>query len=204
MNFGKNEPSGKGMIRRRVRDLAGAIVAGSLMFGSVVGSAQGQDSTAGQAADANLYHLDTGDQVRVTVFGHDDLSGQFEVDTKGAISFPLIGEVHVVEKTPGEVEQQIVGLLRPDYLKNPQVSVEVTNYRPFYIIGEVANPGSYAYVGGMRVVNAVAMAGGFTYRADEDDLIITRASDPNGQKQAAEQNTIVRPGDVIEVPERFF
>jgi polysaccharide export outer membrane protein len=88
-------------------------------------------------------------------------------------------------------------------LKNPQVSVEIINYRPFYIIGEVANPGSYPFVGGMRVINAVAMAGGFTYRAKEQDLFITRAKG-NAKQERAGQGTPVFPGDVIEVPERFF
>ena len=80
-----------------------------------------------------------------------------------------------------ELESAIIAKLKPDYLINPQLSVEVANYRPFYIIGEVKNPGSYAYVGGMRVVNAVAMAGGFTYRAREAELLITRATG-NGEK----------------------
>ena len=101
-----------------------------------------------------------------------------------------------------ELESAIVAKLKPDYLKNPQLSIEVINYRPFYIIGEVKSPGSYAYVSGMRVVNAVAMAGGFSYRARENQLWITRAG--SGKKEAADQNSPVLPGDVIEVPERFF
>jgi polysaccharide export outer membrane protein len=91
--------------------------------------------------------------------------------------------------------------LQPDYLKNPQVSVEVLNYRPFYILGEVNQPGSYPYVNGMRIINAVALAGGYTYRADEDDLWVTRAS---GNRERAGPTTQIFPGDVIEVPERFF
>jgi len=146
------------------------------------------------------YRLGTGDQIRVTVFGHEDLSGEFEVGSDGRISLPLIGEVPAAQLTLQELEGAIAGKLKPDYLKNPQLSVDVVNYRPFYIIGEVKNPGSYAYVGGMRVVNAVAMAGGFTYRARESELLITRG----GVKEAAGQNTIVLPGDVVEVPERFF
>ncbi len=149
------------------------------------------------------YKLGTGDQLRINVFGHTDLSGEFEVDSVGRIALPLIGEFEVVDHTLSEVEQIIVSKLKPNYLKNPQVSVEVINYRPFYIIGEVQRPGSYSYVGGMRVVNAVAMAGGFTYRAKEDDLLITRAGG-NGDPERATQVTPVYPGDVIEVPERFF
>lgn len=149
------------------------------------------------------YSLGTGDLLRVTVFGHEDLSGEFEVDSAGRVSLPLVGDLLVVNQSLDEVENQIIAVLRPNYLKNPQVSVEIINYRPFYIIGEVANPGSYPYVGGMRVINAVAMAGGFTYRATEDDLLITRAKG-DGQQENAGQGDPVSPGDVIEVPERFF
>ncbi len=147
--------------------------------------------------------LGTGDFLRVTVFGHEDLSGEFGVDSAGRISLPLIGDLLVVNRSLDNVEQLIVSALKPDYLKNPQISVEIISYRPFYIIGEVANPGSYAYVGGMRVINAVAMAGGFTYRAKEQKLFITRAKG-NGKQERAGQGTPVFPGDVIEVPERFF
>jgi polysaccharide biosynthesis/export protein VpsN len=160
----------------------------------------GLSSAVGQDFE---YTLGTGDLLRVTVFGHADLSGEFEVDSTGRITLPLIGNLVVVNRTLDYVEELVVAALKPDYLKNPQVSVEILSYRPFYIIGEVANPGSYAYVGGMRVINAVAMAGGFTYRAKEDDLLITRAKG-DGRQERAGQETPVFPGDVIEVPERFF
>ncbi len=149
------------------------------------------------------YGLGTGDLLRVTVFGQEDLSGEFEVNGSGRVQIPLIGELTVIDLTLRDVEKKIVSVLKPDYLKNPVVSVEIINYRPFYIIGEVANPGSYEYVGGMRVINAVAMAGGFTYRAKEEKVLITRAKG-TGQQEAANQGTPVFPGDVIEVPERFF
>lgn len=149
------------------------------------------------------YALGVGDLLKVTVFGHQDLSGEFEVNSGGRINLPLVGEVTVVNENARSVEQKIISFLKPDYLKNPQVSVEIISYRPFYIVGEVANPGSYEYVGGMRVINAVAMAGGFTYRAKQDDLLITRAKG-NGKPEPARQETLVYPGDVIKVPERFF
>jgi len=149
------------------------------------------------------YSLGTGDRLRINVFGHLDLSGEFEVDSAGRISMPLVGDLLVVNRSLDNVKQSIVSALQPDYLKNPQVSVEIISYRPFYIIGEVANPGSYPYVGGMRAINAVAMAGGFTYRAKEEDLLITR-SRGDGRQERAGQDTRIFPGDVIEVPERFF
>ncbi len=149
------------------------------------------------------YALGTGDRLRINVFGHVNLSGEFEVDSAGRISLPLIGDLLVVNRSLDNVEGLIISALKPDYLKNPQVSVEIISYRPFYIIGEVANPGSYPYVGGMRAINAVAMAGGFTYRAKQKDLLITRGRG-DGKQERAGQETPVFPGDVIEVPERFF
>ncbi len=156
------------------------------------------------AAERVQYRLGSGDKIQVTVFGHKDLSGEFEVDGGGVIRLPLIGEVRVGAKTIGELESSIVRKLKPDYLVNPRVSVQVLNYRPFYIIGEVKKPGSYPYVSGMKVINAIALAGGFTYRAREKQLLVLRANDPSRKKVEANQNTTILPGDIIEVPERFF
>ena len=154
-------------------------------------------------AQAPAYTLDSGDRLRITVFGHPDLSGEFEVGSSGAVSMPLIGDVQAEGLSLQSLEQAVIAKLKPDYLKNPQVSAEVVNYRPFFIIGEVRNPGTYAYIGGMRVVNAVALAGGFTYRARKDQIKVTRAKG-DGQPETVGQDAIVLPGDVIQIPERFF
>ena len=117
---------------------------------------------------------------------------------------PLVGEIPALGLTPRQLEDKIEAQLQEEgYLVSPQVSIEVLNYRPFYIIGEVNNPGSYPYVNGMTVVNAVALAGGYTYRADQDDITITRGGS-NGTSVAATPVTQVLPGDIIEVPERWF
>ncbi len=150
------------------------------------------------------YKLGSGDRVKVTVFGHDDLSGRFLVGGNGDVALPLIGKVRAGGLTVTEFEVRVVDALKPDYLKNPRVSVEVLNYRPFYIIGEGRRPGSYPYVSGMRVIHAEALAGGYTYRARENKIFVTRASDPKNVKRRADHDTPVLPGDVIEVPERFF
>jgi polysaccharide export outer membrane protein len=147
------------------------------------------------------YRLGVGDQLRITVFGHEDMSAEsIEVDSAGRITLPLAGDLVVINRTLEEVKRMIVEALTPEYLKNPQVSVEVLEHSDFYILGEVANPGPYPYTGGTRVINAVAMAGGFTYRAVEDEFVISR----NGQQFRARQETPIRPGDVIKVRERFF
>lgn len=154
--------------------------------------------------DIAAYTLGSGDKVRVTVFGHEDLSGEFEVDGSGNVSLPLIRNVKAEGLTVRQLEQTIAERLSPDYLLNPSVSVEVLNYRPFYIYGEVTKPGSYPFVNGMTVVNAVAMAGGFTYRARTGSVRITRGNEPNRKQLTADKDTPVLPGDVIEVPERYF
>jgi polysaccharide export outer membrane protein len=146
------------------------------------------------------YRLGTGDQLRITVFGQEDISREVEVDSAGRITLPLIGDFLVIGRTLKDVEKMIVEALTPDYFRNPVVSIEVLEYRPFFIIGEVANPGSYPYVGKMTVITAVAMAGGFTYRAVQDEFIISR----DGQQIRAGKEACVFPGDVIEVRERFF
>jgi protein involved in polysaccharide export with SLBB domain len=150
------------------------------------------------------YRLGPGDRVKVTVYGHEDLSGEFDVDSLGNISLPLIQDVAGSGLTVEEIEAAITDKLQPDYLKHPKVSVDVLTYRPFYIIGEVKTPGSYPYVSGMTIINAVALAGGYTYRARSKAILITR---PEGEEQKeikAQSDTPVMPGDVIEVPERFF
>jgi polysaccharide export outer membrane protein len=154
---------------------------------------------------AGEYRLGSGDRVRVTVFGEKDLSGDFAVSDKGTVSMPLIGDVRAAGKSLREFEAEIVRQLRPDYLRNPKVSVEVVNFRPFYIIGEVQKPGGYPYVAGMTVMQAVALAGGFTYRARESSVVIRRALKSGGyREEEAGPTAPVFPGDTVRVRERFF
>jgi polysaccharide export outer membrane protein len=150
------------------------------------------------------YRLSAGDSVLVTVFGHEDLSGEFDINGANVISMPLIPEIEAAGLTVNELEAAIVDALKPDYLKNPSVSVDVTNFRPFYIIGEVASPGSYPYSNKMTVVNAVALAGGFTYRAKKNKAVIKRTEGAASTEIEAEMDTMIEPGDVIEIRERFF
>jgi len=168
----------------------------ALVTSAVFASAQG--------AAQEDYRLDTGDSVRVTVFGEGDLSGEFKVDDTGKISLPLIGEVKAEGRTASELETAITDALRPDYLISPNVTIEVLNYRPFFIMGEVRNPGSYPYVSGISVMEAVALAGGFTYRARTNEVFIKRAGAPGEEEKLLPVETEVLPGDVIRVRERFF
>lgn len=159
-----------------------------------------------RAGDARDYRLGAGDAVKLTVFGEADLSGTFTVDGTGRLSLPLVGEVRVDALTLPEAEAAVIARLADGYLKQPRVALEVVNYRPFYILGEVRQPGSYAYAAGMTVMKAVALAGGFTYRADEDDVEITPTArdGTRGESRAAGPQALVMPGDTIVIGERFF
>ena len=151
------------------------------------------------------YRLGPGERIRLTVFRHTDLSGEFDIDGEGFLALPLVGEIQGAGLTARQLENEIEARLKDGgFLVNPQVSLEVLAYRPFYIIGEVNNPGSYRYVNGMNVINAVALAGGFTYRADQDDILITRGGSEGRKIDDVKLDTAVLPGDIIEVTERFF
>ena len=150
------------------------------------------------------YVLGIGDKIKLTVYGETDLSGEYEVSSTGVISLPLIGTIQAASTTIHSFEQAVTRKLSEGYLRDPRVSAQVVNYRPFFILGEVSKPGSYPYVNGMTIINAVAMAGGYTYRADKADVTITRANDPQKQDSRVSEDAVVMPGDVVRVPERFF
>lgn len=142
--------------------------------------------------------------MRVTVHGESDLSGEFDISGSGEIEYPLVGEVEAGGKTVRELEKLATMKLRDGYLNKPRVSIEVVNYRPFYILGEVKPPGGYAHVEGMTIVNAVAMSGGFTYRARKENFYFRRAVAPKHIEVRAKPDDYPYPGDVIRVPERLF
>ena len=156
------------------------------------------------AAPEYGYRLGAGDKVRVTVYGEADLSGEFDVDGSGAVRLPLVGQIPAAGRTLRQFEADVTAKLSEGYLKEPRVSAEVVNYRPFFILGEVNKPGQYPYVNGMNAVTAVAMAGGFTYRADEHDVYVRRGGQSEEQELPADANTKIYPGDIVRVTERFF
>jgi len=157
-----------------------------------------------QAAEGTAYRLGTGDKLRITVYNEPTLSGDVDVNDQGVVSLGLIGPVAVGGKTITEAEALITQRYGKDYLVNPRVNVEVLNYRPFFILGEVKNPGSYPFQNGMTVVNAVALAGGYTPRANRDRIYVKRASNPKAGEQRVQEDGVILPGDVVRVAERFF
>lgn len=157
-----------------------------------------------QSRPDEIYRLDSGDKLKITVYGEEDLSGEIEVDGEGTLSLPLIGEVTVKGMALREIENLISDKYRDGYLLSPKVSVELLNSRPFFILGEVNAPGSYPYVNGLTVLNAVAIAGGYTYRAKTSKFFVKRIVDGKTFELDADEASKVLPGDVIQVKERFF
>jgi len=157
-------------------------------------------------AAGGQYRLGPGDELRIITFGGDQqLTGEFRVDASGDIELPLVGNIHAQGLTPHELAAATAGALKREKLYlNPSVSAEVVSYRPFFILGEVAKPGQYPYQPGMTVVTAVAVAGGFTYRAVDDAFSIVRGVDGKYLEGRAARQTLVEPGDVITVYERRF
>lgn len=150
------------------------------------------------------YILGTGDQIRLTVFGEEELSGAFEVDGTGHISLPLIGQVRAGGQGILSFEKQVTNAYADGYLVAPEVRVEVMNFRPFYIVGEVNNAGQYPYMSGLTVLNAVAIAGGYTPHARKKKIHITRAENGTEHLLVVGEKELIQPGDLIEVKERLF
>lgn len=151
------------------------------------------------------YHLDSGDRVRVIVFGQTDLSNTYVVDQSGNLSVPLIGMVKARGRSTAEIETEIAHRLRKGgFVRNPDVSVEMDRYRPFFAMGEVTAPGQYPYLPGLTVQQAVAIAGGFTPRADVSSVQVTRSVDGQLGTAMLPLGDAVLPGDTLYVRERHF
>lgn len=159
---------------------------------------------ASQAQELNQYRLGADDEISVNVFNEPDLSlAKTRVAANGTISMPLIGQVVVKGLTIDEVELKITKLYLGDYLKKPDVSVAIVEYRQFYVNGEVDKPGGYSYRDGMTIQRAISLAGGFTERASRSKIRLMRENNPNNVINV-DLNTPVLPGDVITVEESFF
>lgn len=183
--------------------LLGPIVAGC--DGARGISADAQPVSLSSAPRSSAYRLTTGDKVKVTVYNEQDLTGEFQVNDAGNVSFPLAGDIPASGATVSEFQQRLAAKLRKGYVKNPRVSVEISTYRPFNVIGEVKNAGQYPYRPGLTLNDAIAMAGGYTYRANQHTAYVRRA-DATGETtvQIDKSSMTVAPGDNIRIPERYF
>ena len=153
------------------------------------------------AAKPEAYRLGPGDTLQIRVLGADELNGQYSVQDDGTVSMLMAGAVPAAGFTPEQVQTKIEDALKAGrYLTQPRVTVVVMDYRPYFILGEVSGPGAYPYVSGMRVLSAVAAAGGYNYRADQNFVIITR----NGEDYRADPITFIQPDDIIRAYERWL
>ncbi len=159
---------------------------------------------AANPADGGEYRLGPADQLRVTVFGHDDLSNEYTVASNGTISFPLIGDIDAAGLTVSEFQRLTEQRLSEGFLKSPRVSAEIMTFRPFYILGEVTRAGEYPYTNRLTVLNAIATAGGFSHRANRKIVAIKGLNDTDEKRVELTPTTFVQPGDTIRVLERFF
>jgi polysaccharide export outer membrane protein len=150
------------------------------------------------------YVLGEGDKLKLTVFGEPDLSGDFTIDGSGYVRLPLVGEVHAAGYTSQQLEGVIANAMSGGYLKSPRVAVEVSTYRPFYIIGAVGRPGQYPYVEHMNALNAVALAGGFLPSAVESVVFIRREGSNTEEEVPVDRTTPIYPGDVVKVHTTVF
>jgi polysaccharide export outer membrane protein len=191
----------------------GVIVTVLALLGPFVAGCDGARGIAAQAETASLssaprstaYRLTTGDKVKVTVYNEQDLTGEFQVNDAGNVSFPLAGDIPATGATVSEFKQRLTAKLRKGYVKNPRVSVEISNYRPFNVIGEVKNAGQYPYRPGLTLNDAIAMAGGYTYRANQHTAYVRHADASGEATVQTDSSTItVGPGDNIRIPERYF
>lgn len=150
------------------------------------------------------YKLDTGDTINIHVFGQNDLERTTLLSDSGKISYPFLGEIKVRGLTVVELEKVIYNGLKGDYLVNPNVSVTIVKYRPFFISGEVKKAGGYPYQPGLTVAKAAALAGGFTERASRDKIFLISSQDQEQTPKLVSVNTKVGPGDIITVKQSFF
>jgi polysaccharide export outer membrane protein len=150
------------------------------------------------------YRLDSGDRLRIVVFGQDGLTSSYGIDTAGKINMSLIGAVTARGLTTAQLQQAIATRLRQGYIRDPKVAVEVELYRPFFVLGEVATPGQFPFVPDMTVENAVAIAGGYSPRAYRYQVEIHRQVEGALVHAAVPPNCPVRPGDIVVVAERWF
>jgi len=156
------------------------------------------------APTREAYNLGPGDKLRIVVYGQEGLTNSYAIDAAGAITIPLIGSVPARGRTPAGLAAEITARLRNGFIREPSVAVEIESYRPFFILGEVQAPGQYPYVPNMTVESAVAIAGGFSPRAQRDQVTLTHTDASGAGRFVVPLGTPIGPGDTVFVGERWF
>lgn len=197
-------PSLTGFARVLVAACMAATVAGCADVSGGISGRDAERRLGALSTDLQSYKLGVGDKLRIVVYGEQDLSGTFEVGPQGKIALPLVGDMPAKGLTPSEIRTSVTNRLAGGYLRNPRVTVEVVGYRPFYVHGEVRGGGEFAFKNGIRIRDAIAVAGGYTYRANQTYVLLTRDGIPEEVRISLPSDIIVMPGDNIRVGERFF
>lgn len=175
-----------------------------LLLAATAGCASSVPLSPAPTLSSYAYKVGTGDRLRVTTYGEPTLSGEFAVSGAGRIAFPLLGDVEAGGKTTEEVRDSLRQLLASKFLRNPSVTVEVINFRPIYVLGEVAKPGEFAFAERLTAYALIAKAGGFTYRADKQRIFIRHENEPDERAYALTSDLAIRPGDTVRIAERYF
>ncbi len=189
-----------------VRRFAGLFVLSLLTLGVInahVPSAWAQQRLSA-ASPSGAYLLGPTDRVRLKVYGEPDITGEYEVDANGNVSIPLAGQIKAAGITTKQLERSITAALAKGIVRDPRVNVEMLAYRPFYILGEVKKSGEYPYRVGLTVLDAVATAGGYTYRANEGKVYLRRSGSTVEEIYPMDAPVLIYPGDNVRVPERYF
>ena len=194
-------PGGKPLIKWFAIVLASTLLAGAALTACATSRYDEWDGEPRRSTQSRPHLLGPGDKVRITVFRDKDLSGTYGVDSSGRISLPLGGGIRVQGQTIPELERAIADRLIRDNISNASVSIELVASRPFCVFGQVNKPGCFEHISAMIGADAIAMAGGYTYRAKENRLLI---SGEDGKKLVGNHDTPIFPGDTIEIVERYF
>jgi protein involved in polysaccharide export with SLBB domain len=168
------------------------------------GAATPEDLQAVKTAATAVPRFQGGEKIRITVYEEPSLSGEYDIDPNGVVSLPLAGTVRAVGLTQPEFEQELAKKFRSEYLKNPKVTVTILQYRPIYMVGEISKPGEMPYRPGLNVLTAMASAGGGTYRANRNYVLIQHDGETDMKQYPQTAATMVLPGDLIKIPERYF
>jgi len=169
-----------------------------------LGPATAADQAALAAAATAAPRFQGGEKIRITVFNEPTLSGDYDIDPSGDISLPLAGTLRAVGLTQPEFEQALARKFRSQYLRNPKVTVTILQYRPIYVVGEVEKQGELPYKSGLNALTAIALAGGGTYRANRTYVLIQHFGESGMKEYPQSSATLILPGDLIRVPERYF
>ena len=162
------------------------------------------DISALKAATSAAPPLQPGEKLHVLVYDEPSLTGDFIIDPSGFLSLPVIGTMKVSGMTPSQLQEKLVASLQAAHIKNPGVTVEVAEFRPFYIVGEVEKPGAYPYLGGLNIMSAIAIAGGHTYRADQSKVLIQHVGEAVMRSYDLDWPIPIMPGDIIQIPRRYI